>query len=385
MAYKVCRGEEMGIRHGKIDVGVKHNKLTAIKLNHRNKRGEEYWLWSCECGKEKVIYGYNVKSGLTKSCGCLYVKYTYDPGEKLNNLTIIGPSKTKKLYYECQCICGVIKDFYKADLHRGLGSCGCTYRKHASVVPESKYNKLAVIKEGPMVLRKTIRKGELKLQSDRQWECLCDCGTITLVADRGLKDGSIVSCGCYRREPKGGYNSTKEHDMAVVYGLELGEYLDMYDAQNGNCDICVEPLKEWGHIDHCHKTGKVRGILCKQCNFGLGLVDDSVVSLTSAIEYLKHANLNIEHKKSNIRKVREQNPQAACQICMAVVSGKQLHIDHCHTTNLIRDILCYACNHSIGHFKDNIENIQRAIDYLLKSVSNSPLYQPYSTAALPVS
>ena len=41
-----------------------------------------------------------------------------------------------------------------------------------------------------------------------------------------------------------------------------------------------------------------------------------------------------------------------------------LHIDHCHKTNTLRDLLCHQCNSGLGHLKDNIEILQKAIDYL---------------------
>jgi hypothetical protein len=43
-----------------------------------------------------------------------------------------------------------------------------------------------------------------------------------------------------------------------------------------------------------------------------------------------------------------------------------LSVDHCHKSNNIRDLLCHQCNSGLGHFKDNIEILQKAIDYLRK-------------------
>jgi len=42
------------------------------------------------------------------------------------------------------------------------------------------------------------------------------------------------------------------------------------------------------HLDHCHTTGKIRGFLCQKCNHGLGLFNDSIQALKSAIEYLSY-------------------------------------------------------------------------------------------------
>ena len=54
-----------------IEKGDKYNRLTAVKFSHIGKSYKQYWLFKCDCGKEKVIYVYKVKSGDTKSCGCL--------------------------------------------------------------------------------------------------------------------------------------------------------------------------------------------------------------------------------------------------------------------------------------------------------------------------
>ena len=63
----------------------------------------------------------------------------------------------------------------------------------------------------------------------------------------------------------------------------------MYD---GHCHICCSPVERDCHIDHCHDTGKVRGLLCATCNKGLGLFKDSVPNLKAAINYLRRANEN---------------------------------------------------------------------------------------------
>ena len=55
-----------------VKAGQKFNKLTAIKFDYKDKHRNCYWLFRCDCGKEKVICINNVKTGHTKSCGCLY-------------------------------------------------------------------------------------------------------------------------------------------------------------------------------------------------------------------------------------------------------------------------------------------------------------------------
>ena len=58
----------------------------------------------------------------------------------------------------------------------------------------------------------------------------------------------------------------------------------MSNLQNNNCAICGEEVKL--HVDHCHKTGKIRGLLCRNCNTSLGKFKDSPEILQNAITYL---------------------------------------------------------------------------------------------------
>lgn len=78
------------------------------------------------------------------------------------------------------------------------------------------------------------------------------------------------------------------------YGIVRGEYESMLERQNYVCAICGgahlsgQPL----HVDHCHKTGKVRGLLCMQCNGGLGNFADDFSLLQKAMTYLqKHTEV----------------------------------------------------------------------------------------------
>ena len=80
------------------------------------------------------------------------------------------------------------------------------------------------------------------------------------------------------------------------YGLTLESYTGLLESQGGVCAICGSPLKIRNtqtdrtlntHIDHCHTTGKVRGLLCGGCNLGLGHFQDSPERLAAAIAYLK--------------------------------------------------------------------------------------------------
>jgi len=73
------------------------------------------------------------------------------------------------------------------------------------------------------------------------------------------------------------------------YGLSQVEFERLFTVQDGGCAICGK--KEWSikppQIDHNHKTGKVRGILCYKCNIACGLLDEDVERVQGLLEYLK--------------------------------------------------------------------------------------------------
>jgi hypothetical protein len=80
----------------------------------------------------------------------------------------------------------------------------------------------------------------------------------------------------------------KEWRNKKVFGLDSGEYELMLTSQDGVCAICKNEcsVKPSLAVDHDHITGKVRGLLCSNCNNGLGRFKDNVELLSNAIGYL---------------------------------------------------------------------------------------------------
>lgn len=75
-----------------------------------------------------------------------------------------------------------------------------------------------------------------------------------------------------------------------LYGLSQLGYIELLLKQDGKCAICDNEMNGWHEpqIDHDHKTGKVRGLLCGKCNTGLAKFRENTTSLLKAIKYLKH-------------------------------------------------------------------------------------------------
>lgn len=85
----------------------------------------------------------------------------------------------------------------------------------------------------------------------------------------------------------------RRYNFKVKYGITLEEYEALLVQQGGCCAICravIDPRGTTMPVDHDHETGKVRGILCMNCNVGLGHFHDSVEMLKRAIAYLEEIN-----------------------------------------------------------------------------------------------
>jgi hypothetical protein len=87
----------------------------------------------------------------------------------------------------------------------------------------------------------------------------------------------------------------KSNVLRYKYGIDMAEYDRLFEAQGGKCAGCARPgahlasdapRQDKLHVDHCHKTEAVRGLLCRACNMALGGLEDDRERLLSLVAYL---------------------------------------------------------------------------------------------------
>ena len=114
---------------------------------------------------------------------------------------------------------------------------------------------------------------------------------------KGYKDGLRTWCkSCKAEDDKNyykpyDYETDKNSKLKAAYGISYKEYQTMLEAQNGQCAICGTAntgKRKAFHVDHDHETGEVRGLLCGNCNSGIGNLRDDVGLLKRAIQYLEN-------------------------------------------------------------------------------------------------
>jgi hypothetical protein len=122
--------------------------------------------------------------------------------------------------------------------------------------------------------------------------------------NRGYPHGKCKSC--YVKKQQENYTPEKGRDKNLrhAYGITLQEYNEMLEEQDHKCATCgtTEPGgRKSGRgggtnvfvVDHCHDTGKVRGLLCHSCNRAMGLLGDNVSVIESMIKYLEEYETNV--------------------------------------------------------------------------------------------
>jgi hypothetical protein len=118
---------------------------------------------------------------------------------------------------------------------------------------------------------------------------LCSCGNPAYRKGR-VQDTLCADCRSKKANEWNKVNRRKvrHNELTRKFGITLEQYDELLRAQGGFCAICGETNCDSRAlaVDHDHKTGKVRGLLCGNCNRGIGNLRDNQAILQRAIEYL---------------------------------------------------------------------------------------------------
>lgn len=191
----------------------------------------------------------------------------------------------------------------------------------------------------------------------------------------------------------------KSANLMRDFGVDLDFYNRLLSQQRNKCAICINnfTVDDFPQVDHDHATGKVRGLLCRTCNMGLGMFKDDIDKLEQATNYLNRTSedshiitviqlfarrdgekrLDMRHmrgaepiqksKEGRLRLLESQGFKCAC--CEDDLSHRnflKINIDHDHAGMFIRGALCKHCNVGLGLFYEDEVRFAAAIAYLVQ-------------------
>lgn len=144
--------------------------------------------------------------------------------------------------------------------------------------------------------RKAYKRNPNRLEYEREWEARSENKQRRREQKaRATKKWGDSPEGKTRKAEYYLENRMKFKDTALQkkYGITLAQFNTMFLAQDCKCKICRTELEQFSEkgskrpvVDHCHTTGEVRGILCGECNRGLGLFQDKIELVREAMMYL---------------------------------------------------------------------------------------------------
>ncbi len=106
---------------------------------------------------------------------------------------------------------------------------------------------------------------------------------------RNYKNGEKGKRNQHLQYEAGSYEHKRSAYLRHAYGITLEDYNSMFTKQEGKCAICKIHQIELNKslcVDHCHSTGKIRGLLCHNCNHAIGKLQDSPMIIMAAYNYL---------------------------------------------------------------------------------------------------
>lgn len=101
------------------------------------------------------------------------------------------------------------------------------------------------------------------------------------------KDGYRNQCNSCRFQLRKERPTYEKQIRQYRYGITQEEYDSLLSYQDNQCAICKKKFIKTPHIDHCHKSKVVRGLLCSNCNTALGLLGDDLEIIQAAAHYLE--------------------------------------------------------------------------------------------------
>jgi len=257
--------------------GKKFGLLTVLEYagNRDDARKSVQWLCKCDCGKEKIVSGNNLKSKNTISCGCLIGQYDRKPPENIagkifGKLKVIEQAESNNgRVWKCECECGQTRIVHQTDLEKGIIKHCLDCNRDKTYLIGKKFGTLEVV---------SFEKVSNFISF---WRCSCSCGSedckkSLVVCNSGLVSDKLKNRTCRRgragKESKvwKGYGDISgnrwrsiKHDAKrrnIKFELTIENAWNVFEKQNSLCALTGEEIyfgKESKDIKHTASLDRI--------------------------------------------------------------------------------------------------------------------------------
>ena len=268
--------------------GQKFGRLTVLYELPERKNGKIQWRCRCDCGNEKDVLSTSLTSGHTQSCGCLQKEKTSAAnkrnidlvGHRFGRLVVLSRSATSAKWV-CRCDCGNLVEVTTTHLKTGhTKSCGCLQKDITSEVrginlKGQRFGLFTV--EGLDIEKSTSEK--------KYWICQCDCGNRISVSTGDLRSGNTQSCGCSKLS----HGEMKIKSLLEEYNIPFEQEKSFPDCINPSTNRLLrfdffvnnqyliefdgkqhyEQSPNWEPLEDIQRRDRIKDAWCKEHNITL--------------------------------------------------------------------------------------------------------------------
>lgn len=253
--------------------GKTFGRVTVLGFHHQTGEGKHarhYWECLCKCGRTRIMRTDAFVNGATcKVCRTVEIASATGPRQCIRCKQVLPRDQFHKNKRNVDGLVHMCKDCNKRHARIYIGKMKERSKEQLPPPPETK----------------RCHSCKLVKPASEFW------------MDRAVKDGLARRCSeCTTADAKRWYLAVGKHDpdrlakaTAYRYGITLEALKAMLASQDNRCAICLQEFTKPSSccVDHEHESQKIRGLLCRTCNVGLGAFKDECLLLERAIGYLR--------------------------------------------------------------------------------------------------
>ena len=228
-------------------IGQKFNRWTVIDEAPQSVKRDSRWLCRCDCGTEKIIIQYSLRSGTSKSCGCYSAELSKERFSKFEKILT-------KEFLEKEYVGNRKSTREIAKIIGCTSKCVWNHLRQHNINQRSRRYDIIGKQFGKLVVLSMSPNHNYRSRASR-WICKCDCGNEKEISGQKLITHRVKSCGCLARTSSNfsghgslsgkywGHTQKGARERNLEFSITIKQAWDMFQKQNGKCALSGLPIE----------------------------------------------------------------------------------------------------------------------------------------------